>query len=134
MKALWLSGVLIASLVQGAHSQRPAPAIADTIEKYASSGCYYVDVHEEPVLLSSFDTLIQYPAIAREQRIEGKATANVLIDKTGKVQKVYILQVDNEVFRQAAIDALMKAIYIPAKQEGTPLRLWITQTISFKLH
>ena len=39
----------------------------------------------------------------------------------------------NMALASAAIDAMKRAKFTPARQNGTPLKVWITRTINFKL-
>jgi protein TonB len=93
----------------------------------------FVDVSEEPEPIQPIEKLIVYPEVAKRSGLEGKVIVQALIAKDGHVEKVEVLKSDYDMFKQAAIDAIMKAKFTPARQNGTPLRIWITRTISFKL-
>ena len=94
----------------------------------------FIDSSEDPKPLVPIESHISYPDEAKKNRLEGKVVVQALIAKDGHVEKVDVLKSDYEVFKQPAIDAMMKTKFSPAKQNGTPLRIWITQTINFKLH
>jgi protein TonB len=93
----------------------------------------FVDIQDEPKPVVNIQSLVQYPEVAKRSGVEGKVTADVLIGKDGKVEKVDITKTDNEIFNQAAKEALMKARFTPARQNGTPVRVWWTVPIVFKL-
>ncbi len=93
----------------------------------------FIDVSEEPEPIQPIEKLIQYPEVARRSGLEGKVTVQALIGKDGTVEKVEVLKSDYDLFKDAAIDAMKRAKFTPARQNGTPLKIWITRTINFKL-
>lgn len=93
----------------------------------------YVDVSEEPVPLTPVESLIKYPLDAKRQGLEGVVIVEALIAKDGHVEKVNVLHADHDIFKQAAVDAMMKTKFKPALQNGTPLRLWVTRWVKFQL-
>ncbi|HWF44546.1 MAG TPA: energy transducer TonB, partial [Candidatus Kapabacteria bacterium] len=117
----------VTSLVQSAPVQISVPVEAEP------SKDEFFDVSDEPEPVTPIEKLIQYPEVARRSGLEGKVIVQALIAKDGHVEKVDILKSDYDVFKQAAQDAMMKAKFTPARQNGTPLRIWITRTITFKL-
>lgn len=75
-----------------------------------------------------------YPDIAQEAGIEGQVLVQCFIDKTGKVKETIILKgIPNTGLNEAAVDALRKTEFRPAKQRGTNVGVWITLPINFKL-
>jgi periplasmic protein TonB len=93
----------------------------------------FVDVSQEPQEIQPLEKLIVYPEVARRSGLEGKVTVQALIGKDGTVEKVDVLKADYDLFKDAAVDAMKKAKFTPARQNGTPLKVWITRTINFKL-
>ncbi|TNJ38115.1 energy transducer TonB [Prosthecochloris vibrioformis] len=78
----------------------------------------------------------RYPDIARRAGIEGKVIVSVLVSETGKPIKAAIVKripSDCTVFDQAAVEALMKSTYSPGIQNGTPVKVWLTVPMRFKL-
>jgi TonB family protein len=94
----------------------------------------FIDVTEEPKPTQNIQSIVQYPETARHGGLEGKVTFSALIGKDGRVEKVNIDKADYDVFKQPVIDAVMKVRFTPARQNQTPVRVWYTQTVSFKLH
>lgn len=94
----------------------------------------FVDVSQEPVAIQPIEKLIQYPEVARRSGLEGKVTVQALIGKDGSVEKVDVLKADYDLFKDAAVDAMKRAKFTPARQNGTPLKVWITETINFRLN
>ncbi len=107
--------------------------IQTPVEEAEPSKDEFIDVSEEPNPIQPIEKLITYPEVAKRSGLEGKVVVQALIAKDGHVEKVEVLKSDYDVFKQAAIDAMLKAKFTPARQNGTPLRIWITRTISFKL-
>lgn len=94
----------------------------------------FVDVSDPPTAVVPIEKLIQYPEVARRSGLEGSVTVDALIGKDGHVIKVNVLKSDYDIFKDAAIAAMMKATFTPARQNGTPLEVWTTETIHFRLN
>lgn len=93
----------------------------------------FVPADELPVMLDDLASVIIYPEIAKRSGLEGKVILSALIDEDGKVILTHVEQADYEVFRQAAIDAVLKVRFRPGLLDKEPVRLWVTVPISFKL-
>src|SRR5580704_12564280 len=93
----------------------------------------FIDVSQEPRETKPLEQLIVYPEAARRNGLEGSVTVQALINKDGSVEKVEVLRSDNDIFNDAAIDAMMRAHFTPAMQNGTPLKVWLTRKINFRL-
>ncbi len=75
-----------------------------------------------------------YPDIAQEAGIEGQVLVQCFIDKTGRVKETIVLKgIPNTGLDEAAVDALRKTRFRPAKQRETKVGVWITIPINFKL-
>jgi len=107
--------------------------IDQPVEEAEPSKDEFIDVSEEPEPIQPIEKLIVYPEVAKRSGLEGKVVVQALIGKDGRVEKVEVIKSDYDMFKQAAIDAMKNAKFTPARQNGTPLRIWITRTISFKL-
>jgi protein TonB len=84
---------------------------------------------EPPKLKSKLSP--DYPKEAKEAGIVGKVYIKVFIDKDGKVKETIILKGIDEL-NQAAIDALVKAKFAPAKYKGDPVGIWLNLSITFE--
>lgn len=94
----------------------------------------FIPVEKEPYIdLAELKKKIKYPEIARRAGLEGRVVVRVLVGKDGKPVKAVIEQSDNEVFNQAAIEAIMSSIFTPAIQNGEPVAVWVSIPIDFKL-
>ena len=75
-----------------------------------------------------------YPEIAQEAGIEGTVVVQVFIDKKGRVQATVILKgIPNTGLDEAAISAIRKTRFRPAKQRERPVGVWISIPVNFRL-
>jgi len=84
-----------------------------------------------PRLISAPDPL--YPATARAQNLEGIVLMDALVDATGNVAAVKVIS-GPILLRQAAMDALRKWKYQPARLDGQPTAVHTNVNIRFTLH
>ena len=88
-------------------------------------------VEQKPELVHSVAPA--YPEIARKAGLTGKVFLKFLVDKGGRVSNVTVLR-GQEIFRQAAVDAILQFKFKPAQQNDKPVSVWMTQPISFRLN
>ena len=75
-----------------------------------------------------------YPEIAYEAGIEGVVVVQAFIDKKGKVKDTIILKgIPNTGLDEAAMEAIRKTRFLPAKKENIPVGVWIDIPVNFKL-
>ena len=86
-----------------------------------------------PVLVSQ--TRIEYPPIARAQRLSASIIVSALVDEQGNVVEARVIRgaPANTGFNQAALDNVKKRKYKPATQNGKVGRAWVAIQIDFKL-
>ena len=87
-------------------------------------------IEQPPELVHSVSPV--YPKDAWKARLTGKVILRFLVETDGRVSNVTVLR-GREVFRQAAINALMQFRFKPAQIDGEPISVWMTQAISFNL-
>ncbi len=87
-------------------------------------------VSDMPVPLSEIRP--DYPKEAKEKRIEGAVAMDVLIDASGKVRQVSVIE-GPEIFRKNALEAMKKFLFRPAKVSGKAVAVRIRYSIKFKL-
>ena len=76
----------------------------------------------------------QYPEIAQEAGIEGVVVVQAFIDKKGRVKETLILKgVPNTGLDEAAMEAIRKTRFKPAKQRERAVGVWISIRVNFKL-
>jgi len=74
----------------------------------------------------------EYPAIARQLKIEGAVELEVVVTETGMVEKVNIVS-GNPVLTRPASDAVKKWKFAPFTAEGKTVRAVVPVTLSFKM-
>ncbi len=76
----------------------------------------------------------KYPEIAQEAGIEGTVIVQVFIDKKGRVKETMILKgIPNTGLDEAAIEAIRKTRFKPAKQRERAVGVWISIPVNFRL-
>ena len=92
----------------------------------------FIPYDDPPQPLSNIRPL--YPEIAQEAGIEGTVVVQVFIDKKGRVQDTVILKgIPNTGLDEAAISAIRKTRFRPAKQRERPVGVWISIPVNFRL-
>ena len=74
----------------------------------------------------------RYPELARKVGLEGSVFIRILIGSNGRVRKAILVRGD-EIFRQAAADAVMQWVFDPAIQNLTPVAVWAVLPMEFNL-
>jgi len=102
---------------------KPAPVAADE----------FISVDVEPQPMENIQSKVVYPAEAKAKKLEGRVVVSCLIDTNGNVIKAIIEHSDDPIFDKAATNALEATHFIPAKQNGIPIKIWYTVPIDFRL-
>jgi len=77
---------------------------------------------------------IVYPDKAKKNGIEGTVKIKAFIDETGKVSSASVLKgIPNTGLDEAAINAITKTQFKPAKQRDMPIGVWISIPVKFSL-
>lgn len=77
---------------------------------------------------------IIYPELARSQGVSGYVTMNVLINETGNVEDVEIVDSEpKEIFDLKAANTIRSWLFEPATYDGRTVKVWAMQKIVFKL-
>ncbi len=74
----------------------------------------------------------EYPALARQLKIEGAVELEVLVAESGAVEKVNIVS-GNPVLTRPASDAVKKWKYAPFTADGKTVKALVPVSLSFKL-
>jgi TonB family protein len=93
----------------------------------------FVSVDKEPEPLVPIGQLVVYPEVARHSGLEGVVLLRVLIGTDGSVDSVIVERSDYDIFKKAALDAIKRAKFTPAMQNGKPLKVWTDEKLNFKL-
>ncbi len=76
----------------------------------------------------------EYPKRARARGITGYVVFNILISKTGGIEKLKILESNpSGVFDEVAKEAVEQWRFEPARYQGKAVKVWAKQRVSFKL-
>lgn len=106
-------------------------------EEDAGETPIFVAYDEAPQPIGGFPAIQQnlvYPEIARKAGVEGRVYVNVLIDEKGNVIDTKILKsLGNNGCDEAAVDAIRKVKWKPAKQRDKSVKVWVGIPVVFKL-
>ncbi len=92
----------------------------------------FIPYDEPPKPLTPIDP--EYPEIAQEAGIEGTVIIQVFVDEKGRVKETIVLKgIPNTGLDEAAIEAIRKTRFKPAKQRERPVGVWISIPVNFKL-
>jgi protein TonB len=73
----------------------------------------------------------EYPAMARQMKLDGTVKVDVFIDTAGKVEKVQVVR-GNPLLTSAAVTAMKRWTFLPFTSEGKAVRTVAGFTFSFK--
>jgi len=78
---------------------------------------------------------VNYPPMARAQRVEGTVITSVFVSETGSVLDVRVIRgVNSPVgLNEAAVQAMRRSTFAPAMKDGVRVRSYITVPVEFKL-
>ena len=74
----------------------------------------------------------EYPAIAKQLKIEGAVELEAIVTESGVVEKVNIVS-GNPVLTRPASDALKKWKFAPFTSDGKPVKAIVPVSLSFKM-
>ncbi len=102
----------------------PADFVPDSVPFYR--------VEHKPVLLQAAQP--EYPDVARQAGIEGRAAISMLVDTTGLVAQVQVYAGSGStLLDEAALAAARECRFKPAYQRDRPVPVWVTMTFNFRL-
>jgi protein TonB len=64
---------------------------------------------------------------------EGRVVLKLLIDQTGKLREVEVLEGASFGFTEAAVEAVQKSIFAPARLKGEKIAAWAILPVRFRL-
>ena len=92
----------------------------------------FIPYDDPPVAMSPIRPV--YPEIAQEAGIEGVVIVQAFIDEKGRVKETLILKgVPNTGLGEAAMEAIKKTRFRPAKQRERAVGVWISIPVNFRL-
>jgi protein TonB len=84
-----------------------------------------------PVLVSKIEPV--YPNAARKARLPGRVVLEAVIGLDGSVESVSVISSSSSLFDEAAMAAVRRWKYTPARMNGGPVRVYYTVQVSFVL-
>jgi TonB family protein len=86
----------------------------------------------EPALVSQLN--VNYPPLARQQRISGRVVVLVLVDEEGRVAEAKLQQgvAGKGGVNEAVVDAVRRAKYRAASKNGVPVKMWRPVVVDVK--
>lgn len=98
----------------------------------------FIPYDDPPVPIGGQDALMRrvvYPDMAQEAGIEGVVVVHAFIDKKGRVTETMILGggIPNTGLNEAAVAAIKRTRWKPARQRDKIVAVWISIPIRFKL-
>ena len=97
----------------------------------------FIPYDDPPVPVGGYSAIqrnIIYPEIAQEAGIEGTVVIQAFVDKKGKVTDTVVLKgIPNTGLDEAAMTAIAKTRFKPAKQRDRPVGVWISIPVNFRL-
>ena len=92
----------------------------------------FIPYDDPPQPLSSIRPV--YPEIAQEAGIEGTVVVQVFVDKKGRVKDTLVLKgIPNTGLDEAAVTAIKKTRFRPAKERERAVGVWISIPVNFRL-
>ena len=89
------------------------------------------EVEPQPYPGFRVQDFVEYPDLAKEATIEGKVIIAAYITKKGIPKNAYIVKGVWAVLDEAALDAVRQSRWIPAKQQGKRIAVWVNIPVSF---
>lgn len=76
---------------------------------------------------------VLYPGIAQRRNLEGKVVVSVTIDASGKVVACSVAHSTNDIFNNAALEAVRQSKFTPAMRNRQPVQFRMMIPIEFKM-
>jgi len=115
----------------------PPPPPEENTDENGGSRVKFIPYDEAPVPLGGSAAILRnivYPEIAREAQIEGKVVIQAFINEEGIVTDCVVFQgIPNTGLNEAAMSAIKKTRFKPAKQRDRNVGVWIAIPVNFKL-
>lgn len=94
------------------------------------------EVDQLPALVSAQPLERDYPSMLRQAGITGRVVIEAVIDTTGRAEpgSIAVVQTAHPGFNDAAKRWFSKALFRPARKNGQPVRVLVTQALDFSLN
>lgn len=95
-------------------------------------GDIYMTWEEAPILVKMVTPT--YPVLARKAGVEGRVVLQIIVDSKGNVIESKVVLADPPgIFEEAAMEAILKWKFKPARQRGNPISVIMGQQVDFTL-
>ena len=91
------------------------------------------EVEPQPYPGFKVEDFVEYPELAKEAGIEGRVIIAAFINKKGIPKNCYLVKGVFESLDKMALQSVQKSRWIPAKQQGKRIGVWVNIPVSFKL-
>ena len=91
------------------------------------------EIDPKPYPGRSINDLVRYPELAKEAGLEGRVIVAAYITKKGIPKNAYIMKGIFESLDEAALDAVKQSRWVPAKNNGKKVAVWVTIPVQFRL-
>ena len=110
----------------------PSPVPPPAAHREAGLPAYgeYIYVEELPEAIEKFAP--EYPDEARENRIEGTVIVQALVGRDGQVKETRVRE-SVPALDAAAVAAISRWTFKPAKTKGEPVAVWVAVPVKFTL-
>lgn len=133
-----------ATELQVAKDEAKEETIEETAEYQANKidpDQVYNNVEEKPqfpggdaAMMKWLSDHVRYPAMAQENNIQGRVVLSVVIDQTGSIGDVRVMRSrDPDLDKEAVRVVKTLPRFIPGKINGTPVKVYYTIPITFRL-
>ena len=107
-------------------------SVSELVKPSTEPKVKYIPYDDPPKPISAIRPA--YPETAQEAGIEGVVVVQAFIDKKGRVKETIIIKgIPNTGLDEAAIEAIRKTRFRPAKQKNKKVGVWISIPINFRL-
>ena len=94
----------------------------------------FIPYDQAPRPKTPLGEIVVYPELAREAGIEGKIYIKAFVNTKGRVTSAKVLKgIPNTGLNEAALKAVKKSLWFPARQRDKKVGVWITIPIDFSL-
>jgi protein TonB len=75
----------------------------------------------------------EYPPEAKRAGIQGQVVLKFVVDESGRPQGITVLRSPHDALAEAAVSALEEKRFTPARQNGEPVKMRMSQPVAFRL-
>jgi protein TonB len=115
-------GILLSAISVLGQETTPSPVPRD-------EECKTVD--QKAILIHRVDP--EYPADLRKQKVQGNVVLEGIVKTDGSITDLRVLNSPSDTLSKLSTDAMLQWRYKPALCRGRPVRVYVTNTFTFRL-